>query len=544
MNNRPRGIVFGIVLLLVVFGILLLSTFRGGPAPSHNSVADVQKPKSEIGEPDLSFGGISKKLGALFGEARRSFADVAGVAGELSALTSWLSSDVPRHVLVMFQNPSELRPAGGFFGSYADVVVEKGSVVSVDVRDISDADRELTLKTVPPRPLQRLVKNWRAADANYFFNFPDSARTVLAFMNASELDSKLGLVFDSAVAISPKVLESALALTGSVAVADKMFTPENFLVEIQKSVQEGQARLQDRQAQDASYPKQVLKEIAARVLDALAAAGEAKQRQFFDALLGLVESKDVMAYSGEPGIQNFIERYGASGGVYKLPENFTGDYLAVVDANVGGGKSDLFMKRAVTFESELGTDGVVKNHLVLEASHEGNVSGDWWYKVPNENYLQVFVPPSGELVKFEGGTEKNIAPPLDYEKAGYKIDPLVAEIESGAAAAPDNPSISVHQESGKKVFSTWSKVAAGESAKIIFDYSHKLPAPLSDGGVYQFIFEKQAGTEREYRFKITAPPGFVFAEAGTPVYEYVSTDPSGRLVASLTLRKIDAVRKP
>ena len=45
----------------------------------------------------------------------------------LDAFIPWLSSPVPHHVLVMLQNPSEIRPAGGFLGSYADITIASGT---------------------------------------------------------------------------------------------------------------------------------------------------------------------------------------------------------------------------------------------------------------------------------------------------------------------------------------------------------------------------------------------------------------------------------
>ena len=62
--------------------------------------------------------------------------------------------------------------------------------------------------------------------------------------------------------------------------------------------------------------------------------------------------------------------------------------------------------------------------------------------------------------------------------------------------------------------------------------------PPADGTSYQFIFEKQAGVARHYKFEIVAPVGFQFAENGLPSYDYESDDPPGRLVINLTLEKI------
>ena len=64
--------------------------------------------------------------------------------------------------------------------------------------------------------------------------------------------------------------------------------------------------------------------------------------------------------------------------------------------------------------------------------------------------------------------------------------------------------------------------------------------------LYQFVFEKQAGTSatlsaganRNYKFEINAPVGFRFRENGLPVFTYESDDTPGRLILNLILEKI------
>ena len=95
----------------------------------------------------------------------------------------------PHHILVMLQNPSEIRPAGGFLGSYADVTIASGTITDISVHDIADVDMAFTQKIVPPKPLQLEVARLRPADANWFFDFPSSASKTISFFNESSLYS-------------------------------------------------------------------------------------------------------------------------------------------------------------------------------------------------------------------------------------------------------------------------------------------------------------------------------------------------------------------
>mgnify|MGYP001558014140 FL=1 len=446
----------------------------------------------------------------------------------------WLNSTSSRHMFVMLQNPSEIRPAGGFLGSYADVSINKGNIELVDIRDISDPDKVLMQKTIPPKPLQALVKNWRAADSNWFFDFPQSAATVLRLIESSDLYVNTGTVFDGAIAVSPKVIEDILKIIGPVTLGKKTFTSENFFAEIQKAVQAGQAA---NSVGRATYPKGILKDLGAAILEKASSLDESDKRGFIDLVLDWIERKDVMVYFKNSDLENFAGEYGVSGAVYELPRDFVGDYIAIVEANIGGGKSDMFVKRDVALDSQISANGTVNNRIAITLDHKGNTSGDWWYKIPSQLYMQLFVPQSSHLVGFSGGVDKKVVSPIDYKKSGYLENPLVLEIESSTEKVFSYPLVEVHKENGKKVFAAWSQINPGEKRQVVFNYTHRLFLQPADDQTYNFVLEKQAGTERKYAVTISAPPGFVFKENNLPMFRYESNDLPGRLIIALTLKK-------
>src|SRR3989344_2585591 len=280
----------------------------------------------------------------------------------VDSILVWLKKETPRHILVLLQNPSEIRQAGGFLGSYADVVIKRGNVESVDIRDISDADKVLELKTIPPVPLQAIVKNWRTADANWFFDFPQSAAAVIGMIESSALYADKGILFDGAIAVSPKVIEDILEIVGPVTVGEKTKTRGNFFLEIQKEVQAGHARAgsggqaPSTGSGQATYPKGILKDLAAKILEKALVLDESEIGGFFDIAGSWVEQRDAMIYFKDDDLENLAGEYGASGEVYEFTRDFLGDYVALVEANIGGGKSDLLVKRRAVFEIQINTD--------------------------------------------------------------------------------------------------------------------------------------------------------------------------------------------
>lgn len=447
------------------------------------------------------------------------------------ALLPWLSPDGGRRIILMLQNSSEIRPAGGFLGSYADVFIKNGALESFDVRDINDVDRTLEANIVPPRPIQVIAKAWSAADSNWFFDFTSSAKKVIEFFELSGLYNDVD--FSGAIATSPRVLGDILTVVGSAELKSRKLTldKDNFLIELQKIVQEGQAA-------KATYPKAVLKELAPILIEKISTLSDEKKNRLWGFVGNWIKNKDLIFYFEDGALQNFAAYYGATGEVYDLSDGFNGDYLAIVDANIDGGKSDLFIKQEVLLESQINLDGTVGNHLVINRAHEGNKSKYWWYKETNQNYLQIFLPQSVRVTNFSGGVDKKIIPKANYYTGGYVADLLVSEIEATEENLFNFPAVRAHSESGKKVFSTWSATKAGAKTKIVFDYVTRASLSPEDGILYQFIFEKQAGTNRNYKFQINAPVGFRFRENGLPVFTYESNDPPGRLILDLTLEKI------
>lgn len=474
--------------------------------------------------------------------------DVARYESFLDSLIAWLKSDSPRHLLVMFQNPSEIRPAGGFLGSYADVALERANVKSVEVHDINDVTKDFGEKIIPPKPLQAEITSWKAADANWFFDFSKSAAQVLKFMEASRIYPVSSTTFDSAIAASPKVLGDILQIMGPLTVSSTRVAldKDNFLSELQKIVQQGQAS-------SATYPKKALRELAAAISGKIQTFDASQKQELFNSMFRWIADKDLVFYFKDQELEKFLDYYNASGKTYGLTPDFEGDYLALVDANLGGGKSDIFIKQDIELQSQINTDGTVSDHLVISREHDGAKGVYWWYKSPNLDYLQLFLPPAAELVNFKGGLEKNVAAPINYAKNGYVADDYVAALESSTEKVFNYPAVSTHPESGKKVFAAWSRILVGQKTQIVFDYKSRLYLPPSDGLRYQFVFDKQAGISRNYKFTISAPVGFRFKENNLPVFEYeasdlglaggsaasaTSTNPMpGRLILNLTLEK-------
>jgi hypothetical protein len=463
---------------------------------------------------------------------------VEGAESFLNEFVPWLSdSTTTHHILVLFQNPSEMRPGGGFLGSYADVSISSGTISNIAFHDVADVDAAFNKKIVPPAPLQLEETAWRPADANWFLDFPTSASETINLFEQSGLYATT--TFDGVIAVTPQVMEDLLSVTGPINVASTTFTSDNLVVQVQKIVQAGQAQGKTQTAgANATYPKAIVSQLYPALFQQLASSTDAQKSQILGLALNWISNKDVMAYFNDPAFETFANAYGATGDVYQLPENFDGDYLAIANADINSDKSELYMAQHINYTASIGSDGTLTDSLIITRTHNGDQSPYWWYKTTNQDYMQVFVPPGSTLDNESGGIAKTVPAPINYIKDGYSTDPSILAIASTTEQNFSFPKVTSHMESGKEVFAVWSRTYAGASSTLSLNYSHDLFTTPTAGAQYQFIFERPSGATGDYNIEVDAPLGYVFAENQLASFTYESTSTPGRLMFTLTLQKI------
>ncbi len=476
----------------------------------------------------VKFGGLPPDFDANYLSLSSS---LARLREGLSGLISLLGSSENKHLLVIFENPSEIRPAGGFVGSYADLTFYQGKIQEIDVNDIYYPDKFLKLKVVPPLQLQGMTVGWGARDANWFFDFPASARKIQEFIEASPIYSDRNIKFEGVLAINVRVIEDLLKLTGPIELKQYKLTLDenNFLKQVQYEVEAG------RDKQPGQNPKRILKTITPILIERLKTLDSDGKKKLLESLAYRVQNKDIMAYFKDSKLQNFILGFGMGGEIFSLPSRFSGDYLAIVNANVGGGKSDAFMKETITLNSKIMNSGSLSNNLKIVRQHKGNKEKESWYRATNQNFMKVFLPSNSHLEVISGNSEKVIKPLINYAKSGYSIDNDLKIIEYSREVLKKF-NIDSFLESGKKVFAAWFIVPAGTSKELGLTYSEESSITPGGGTKFQFILDKQSGVEARFEYTIEAPDGFKFSESNSPVFHYESESLPGRLIIDLTLK--------
>lgn len=437
---------------------------------------------------------------------------VAAVGAQVDSLESLVQSAVtlpnflqqvvaspePRRYVVLFQNSSELRPTGGFMGSLALLEMKNGTVTSVQIPGGGPYDFQGSLKQVvaPPQPLSLVRGTWQLQDANWFFDFPTSAKKVLWFLQQSG-----GPEADGVVALTPDVVENLLALTGPIAMPQygKVITAENFRRETQLAVEVEYSR-------ELNKPKQFIADLAPVLFQRVLDLPPDKKFDLVSALQQSLGRRSLQLYFNDPELEANAETYGWGGEVRQVPM----DYLAVVRTNIGGGKTDAVTDETIRHNVEVQPDGGLIGHLTLTRSHRGNIA-DVFEQRANIDYLRFYVPQGAVLLEANGFTP----PP----QSDFQPIPPAATLDQGLLAVEQLAPVSqmqglnITQEFGKTVFGGWLRLNPGETRTVTLTY--RLPfhltseSSLQDLRRYTMYFQGQAGVRPvDFQSSLTLPEGW------------------------------------
>ncbi len=438
-----------------------------------------------------------------------------------------LNSTTPQHLLLLFQNPSEIRPSGGFLGSYADITIHGGNVTDIDVRDIYDPDGQLSIKVISPRALQRISPRWGARDANWFFDFPTSAANVISFLEQSKIYAERDTTFIGAIAVNVPIVQDLLAATGPIKLPDYKLTidEKNFLALVQREVESGADN-------KAGHPKRILSVLTPLLLARLADLNDAQKRTLVLRLKDRTTRKDLQFYARDRALETYLQTIGVGGDIYAPDRPDYDDYFAFVRANIAGGKTDVRINETVTLESTIDTQGVVVNSLTVARAHHGDTETGWWYRMANQLFFQVLTPYDSTLLAMRGN-DAAATPTIKREK--YVSDPDVAAIESTLKF----PEAFVEQftQFGKTTFAGWFTVPAGATKQFTLEYQLPGHVTIEDGARYRVVIEKQSGSHERFTYTLHAPLGFIWKENNAHDFIFASDNLLGRTILTATLAR-------
>lgn len=376
--------------------------------------------------------------------------------GMIPLLGHLLGASVDRRYLVVFQNDAEIRPTGGFIGSYAVIDVGEGNVKKIDAPGGGSYDLQgsLSLDIVSPAPLRLINPKWEFQDANWSPDFPTSAQRLMRFHEKAG-----GATTEGVIAINASVMEKLLALTGPIEMPDynKTISAENFRTELQMAVELEYDKAENK-------PKKIIADLAPQVLSKLLAMANNEPMKLAGTLAASLTSKEIQVYLRDTEFQQQIASLGWAGEI----RDTDGDYLAVVHTNIAGQKTDTMISTAIAHDVQILADGSGIVTLTIKRTHRG-IKGTLFSGVRNVDYLRVYTPLGSKLISASGFTPPS---PTLFEIASPRsvIDEEIAATELSRRTDPDSGT-TTSTELGKTVFGNWMMVDPGQSSTAMITYS-------------------------------------------------------------------------
>lgn len=341
-------------------------------------------------------------------------------------LPNLLGVDKRKAYLILFQNNMELRPTGGFIGSYGIMTFDGGRMSDLTVNDIYSADGQLNGHVEPPTPIKDYLgeANWWFRDSNWDPDFPTSAKRAEWF-----LDKEVGKQVDGVISTDLYPIKEILKSTGPVFLADY-----NLSIDEGNIYERTQSEVQDDFFPGTRKKGSFLTALSRNLLSEVSKTNEGKKILILKSIFKSFEERHLQAYIHDSELQKSIGELMWDGGV-SLPtcgESCSADFVGLVEANVGVNKANYFITRNISLDITFSGTQINKSlTLNIKNSASPALGPSGRYKT----YLRLLVPSDSELIsalEVSHGTHESLQTEITEAKGRREIGVLV-EVLGGSS---------------------------------------------------------------------------------------------------------------
>lgn len=395
-------------------------------------------------------------------------------------LDSLLAKDTSKTYLLMFANNMELRPGGGFIGSFGLMKVSNYTIDEIKIYDVYDADGQLADHVDPPTAIATYLNqpHWFLRDSAFSPDFYENYLQAKFFLEKEMNINQL----DGGILLTTTAIQNLLEATGDVYIPDykETVTKDNFYIKAQMY------------AENDFFPgsiqkKSFLSNLMTKLIINLETESPIK---LIDGLKKSLDEKQMVLYVDDMDVQGTFDELYWSGRTLKPKcarndiANCIVDYVFPLDANLGVNKANFFITRPLSLDIVIDGEGKVSHELVI--------------KYKNASYVDIF----------PGGRYKN------YLQLLFPVDTIVKDITQ------NNTRIITRDERNEeyKIIGFLSEIPPQQSKEVRIKY--ELPRTIGKGnGMYQLIVQKQIGSPNsDFQLNIRFPDNiFVVNKNFTPL---------------------------
>ncbi len=311
---------------------------------------------------------------------------------EIPIVAQVLGIPAPTRYLLFFQNSGELRPAGGFMTAYAYLALHDGRLGAIHAHDIYAMPNSRYHPPAPPLFADAFgLDRSYLRDANTSPDIPLTVAHIQRFYAAMRnVPPVQGMIF-----IDTWFVDRLIAEVGGINLPppyDLRITPQNANLDMEYLSEKAGFSGAQRKA----FLGLMLRELVGR---ALRARGRAFL-QLVKTVRQALNQKLIILYFNAPQAERLAAHYDWAGTIpARIPRQ--GNYLQVVDENLGGHKDNYFIHEAVrttVVQNRAGRDIAT---TVITWTNPALADGGWLV-VPYKAFIRVYAPMGSQYLGMQG----------------------------------------------------------------------------------------------------------------------------------------------
>lgn len=265
----------------------------------------------------------------------------------------FLGTTKPISYLVLLQNNYELRANGGFFGSYAKIILSPKCQISnvksqicpdISFQDIYVPDGALVGHVEPPAPIQTAFKQgwFKLRDSDWEPDFPTAAGSIRWFLTkGNEINP------DLLITLNLSTIEKIITLLGDIYVPeyDLTLNHDNLYALLQN---QSEQKAFDGSTQKKDVITAAGRAVIKKITSLSGKAGSGSARQISQILIDQLNHGNLLINSTNPSVQKLLEEKNWAGKLStvncQLP-NCLSDTVLLVETNLGANKANCCVER-------------------------------------------------------------------------------------------------------------------------------------------------------------------------------------------------------
>lgn len=407
-------------------------------------------------------------------------------------LPELMGIDEPRTYLIIAQNEDEVRPTGGFITGAGLLQVANGRIVSLSFQDSNVIDSWDTKPyDFPPQPLYDFMglELFLYRDTNFWPDYPTSAEAAMRLYSYGQDVPEP----DGAIAIDQRFVQHLLAAIGPVTIAetDQTIHQDNVIAYFQEAWSKSDEQvIREWYAQRKSFLGTLGDAIQTKIESGL---GDIDPLTLIKTLHAAAETEHVQVYMRDPELAAVFDTLNWDG---RLENPANHDVLAVVDANMGYNKVNMFVERTLNYEVAMSDDGRAQatltvtytNNAPFEPGETGCYQdtiadyslGPQYLELADEcfwNYVRVYAPDGSDLITSSIHT---VPAETQYHGQGWH-----------------SAAHTVNEFTGWQTFANYLLVPQQESVSTIFAYTLPESVVQHQGpdSIYKLFINHPAGAQ-------------------------------------------------